>query len=199
MREFLLIIVSLAYSMAGIVHGVEPAPPPIPASPPLSPALAPPPLAPPGELPGPPNNFPTIPGKDGPIEKTWLPKAKLREPAAGDDDLRHLLIARYNAALTELNSIMIASEHGLSRYIDPEETHVRVLNAELGLSDKPADQIAALEFYRDSRKQVESDIKAMYVANVPGFDTARYQQALYSRLDAEIRLLLAKRKAGLAK
>jgi len=166
-----------------------PAPPAIPA-PPVMPAMP----MPAGVMPA--DSVP-VEAKKVPTLHNGLPLV----PAPGDDVLRQLLIARYNAALGELKSVTAAYEHGISGF-NFEALFLsakRVHDAGMELSEKPADQILMLEKNLESTKQFEAGVRGLHEPNARGGESDKMHHATYLRLGAEIELLRAKRKAGLAK
>jgi hypothetical protein len=112
----------------------------------------------------------------------------------GDDELRKLLKERYSTAVRELGATY---QEFLAGRIVPDrvfDCSRRVLHAQLELTDRPTEQIAAYEKYLDFLKEVEK-------LTLPGFNAGRVPRAdmemtLYMRQDAEILLLRAQRKAG---
>lgn len=126
-------------------------------------------------------------------------KAGPKFPAAGDDELRKLQIAKYNAAFGVVSSVKAGYEAGNVSFDAVLIAQQRVLQAEFELSDKPADQIAALEGSLEAAKAIEAKVKSLYYAASQGGEADKYYRAKFMRLDAEIQLLRAKRKLGLAK
>lgn len=125
------------------------------------------------------------------------PGPKMPEPGA--DELQKLLVARYNAVFAELGAVGAAYSNGTTTHHAIFDAQKRLLQAELELSDKPADQIAAYESYLESTKAFEAKIKALAILQTVGGEANKYYQAKFMRLDAEIQLMRAKRKLGLAK
>lgn len=121
-------------------------------------------------------------------------KAKSLKPAAGDDELRKLLIARYNAAVSEMEvryAEFLAGKTGMDVFVDVAK---RLVEAGVEVSDKPAEQLRFREDFLELAVEVERIQKVR-------FDAARITKAdlecaRYLRLDAEIQVLKAKRKAG---
>lgn len=121
-----------------------------------------------------------------------------------DDELRKLLKARYNAALGELKDYYeaedFASKHAVTRRSSADDwygTWQRLVYAGLELYDKPADRISLLTQYLEVTKGLETIAQAR-------FDHGRTRigdlhRARFERLDAEIRLLKAKREADRGK
>lgn len=199
--------------------------PPSPLSAPMPPVA--PGLAPPGSLPELPTpNPPLVPAQPlgdrkplpldpppvapvpmpvpaqvppGGIENSSIFTAKPRVPAPGDDELQRLLIARYNEAVKELKAVTAAYQTGSSTFETVINAAEHVLKSGLELGDKPADEIALLEQYLDYTKQNEAKVKRQYEAGQRGGESDKMHQATYLRLGAEIELLRAKRKAGMAK
>lgn len=207
MRTFLLIIGSLACSMAGIAQGVEPAPP----------LLAPPTIqnvTPPAQ-PVPPVSPPSVSGESLPtfrqppplsddelqrrIKERYNADPLTRKPEAGDDELRRLLKERYNAALFAFKNTIASYEADRGSFDDLVSTSALMLHAELELSDKPADQIAAIERYLEIAKQQELRVFSHIKSGRRGGEADKYEKAKYMRLDAEIQLLRARQKAAATK
>lgn len=126
-------------------------------------------------------------------------KAGPKFPGPGDDELRKLQIARYNAAFGEVKCVDAAYSNGTITFDLLFEAQKHLLQAELDLSDKPVDQIAAYEHFVEAAKQKEARVKSLYYSATRGGEADKYYQAKFQRLDAEIQLLRAKRKLGLAK
>jgi len=70
-----------------------------------------------------------------------------------------------------------------------------MLHADLELSEKPADQIAAIERYLVFAKEYELRVFSLYKSQAKAGEADKYEKAKYMRLDAEIQLLRAKRNA----
>ncbi len=124
------------------------------------------------------------------------------EPDDGPE--RKLLKARYNAAVGELKDYYefaaLANKHGISRLYTPDGLYgpwKRLVQAGLELYDKPADKLVLLTQYLEITKEVEKDAQAQYDAGRTRIGDLH--RARYERLDAEIRLLRAKREADKAK
>jgi hypothetical protein len=119
--------------------------------------------------------------------------AKPLKPEPGDDELHKLLQERYNAAVAEMQDRYREFQAGRGTVEVFGETAQRLVRAGLELSDKPADRIALLTDYVALTKEIEKINQARYDAGrIPHADL---EQARYQRLDAEIQLLHAKRKA----
>src|SRR5262249_46245 len=143
------------------------------------------------------------PQKPGEILEGKLPALLSAKPAQAepsDDELRKLLKARYNAALAEAKKFhefrelasntaveLLPNAHGMyGRW-------QRLLHAALELYQKPTEKIALLDQYLDMTKDAEKIEQARFDAGRSRIDDL--QRARYERLDAEIRLLRAKREA----
>jgi hypothetical protein len=132
---------------------------------------------------------------DRPQEK--LPsilKAKPLPAAAGDDELRNLLKARYNEALAEVQGRyegLAVTPAPLASVFEPAQ---RLRAAGLEVSDRPADQIAlltqVLDLARLLERRAEAEFKSGQGAPID------LHRARYFRLDTEIQLLRAKGKAN---
>jgi hypothetical protein len=114
-----------------------------------------------------------------------------------DDELTKLLKERYNAAQREVRARLAA--HIIIPQNSLEEIFGcfrRLHNSELELSDKPTDRVTVLEKHVKVAKwfeKVQEDLFKSDVGNPESLENARYW-----RLDAEIQLLKAKRKAKAA-
>jgi hypothetical protein len=121
-------------------------------------------------------------------------KIKPLRPAPGDDELRKLLIARYNAAVAETRVHYRAFVAKRLTVADFADVARHVVDSGLELSDKPADQVAlrgqflqlAKEIERIEKERVDAGLDAL-----PALLSARYV-----RLDAEVQLLKAQRQAA---
>jgi outer membrane efflux protein len=121
-----------------------------------------------------------------------------------DDELRKLLKARYNEAVSEAKAYyeleQLANRNAveLTRNEDYRYRMLqRVVQAGLELCDTPGEKVALLKQYLEVTKEDEKRTQARYDAQrIPIGDLNR---ARYERLDAEIRLLRAKREADKAK
>lgn len=221
MRLFLRIIGSLTCAMAGIALAVQLQPPL--GQPPAFPNVAPSPqlvnpdavTSSPGELPA---NQPSpalesiqpLPLPPGVIEPEPVADNEIlrrikerqaadpltRKPEAGDDELKRLLKERYNAALFAYKYTEAAYSNGTVTFDELTACCAKMLHAYLELSDKPADQIDAIERYLVFAKQTELKVFSLYKSQTKGGEADKYEKAKYMRLDAEIQLLRAKRKAA---
>src|SRR5262249_20172181 len=122
-----------------------------------------------------------------------LPAILTPEPmkaAPGDDELRKLLIARYNAAVAEMQARyreFLAGRSSLDSMIEPAR---HLMDSQLEVTEKPADQIAVREKYLELMKGFEKLQQARFeAARIP---TSEVESARYLRLDAEVQLLKAK-------
>jgi hypothetical protein len=123
-----------------------------------------------------------------------LPKEPIK-PAANDDELRKLLIARYNEAREETRSIFTRVGYRLSskEYFDPVfDASQRLVVSRLDISRDAKEDIEILEEYLEILKEAEKGIgKAV---NEGRAEASLLHKARYFRLDAEIQLLKAKQK-----
>jgi len=130
-----------------------------------------------------------------PEEKT--PKiltAKPLKPGPKDDELRRLLIERYNSAVTEMqgrHQEVLAGKGTLEVFAVVGK---RLVESGLELNEKPADRVTLLEQYLELMREIEK-------INVSLFEAGRISKAdlalaRYLRIDAEIKLLRAHRKAN---
>jgi hypothetical protein len=119
---------------------------------------------------------------------------KLRQAAPGDDELRRLLIDRYNAVVAELRLLARSYQQGqidISRMIPAAQ---RLTDSERELCTRPADEVTVLEKYVELLRFNEKRVQAL--ALVDQASPIDLEQTRYSRLDAEIQLLRAKRRAN---
>jgi hypothetical protein len=117
--------------------------------------------------------------------------AEPRKPAPGADALQKLLIARNNAALTELQARgqeLMAGRITTDVLFDAVR---RWCDSALELSDKPADQMVVREQTLELTRYIEAVLDAKLAAGTA--KVADMEMAHYYRLDAEIQLLKAKR------
>jgi len=121
-------------------------------------------------------------------------KAEPLKAAKGDDELLKLSKERYNTALEVAKGYLYRAK------VDPnftwnqiQDAAKKLLIAELELSEKPADQIAAYEKNLVLARESE-EVAKQFLEGGQGtpLDVAN---ARYYRLTAEIELLKAKRKA----
>jgi hypothetical protein len=120
-------------------------------------------------------------------------KVKALEPQPGDDELRKLLIARYNAAAAEMAARYKEFLAGKSIFEEMVDVGRRLVDSGLELSDKPAEQLALREKFFELALEVEKVQNARFAAGRIG--AADLESARYLRLDAEVQVLKAKRKA----
>jgi hypothetical protein len=110
-----------------------------------------------------------------------------------DDEMRKLLKERYNAALGEarhsyaLEGVLCGGDNQDYRY----GSWKRVLQAGLEAYDGPAEKVALLRDYLQLTKEAEQLEELRYKVGRCKID--HVHRARYERLDAELRLLLAKR------
>jgi hypothetical protein len=126
----------------------------------------------------------------------WM-SVEPRKTTPGDDELRKLLVARYNAALAELK---IRTQELLTGRLDVvtlSEVARHLLDAELELATKPAEQLLAHERALEYAHSIEDIAQAKFQAGTA--KPADVERAHYYALDAEIQLLKTRRKADKAK
>jgi hypothetical protein len=116
------------------------------------------------------------------------------KPGPDDDELQKLLIARYNAAVDEM-------QHRFQEFIAGRgtmeifgATAKRLVDAGAELNDKPAHQVKLREQLLELMQEIERINVARHEAGQ--LSGADLQAARYLRIDAEIQLLRAKRKAN---
>jgi hypothetical protein len=133
-----------------------------------------------------------------------LLSAKTLKVDPKDDELRKLLKARYNEAVSEAKAyyemVQLANRNAVE--LDRNEDYryrmlQRVVEVGLELCYTPAEKVALLTQYLEVTKEDEKRTQARYDAHrIPISDLHR---ARYERLDAESRLLRAKRESEKAK
>lgn len=129
--------------------------------------------------------------------------AKPLQPDPKDDELRKLLKERYNAALAEARDYYAYEQlvNGRPWLLDgPDAEYARwnrLVDSGLELCDKPADKVALLTKYLELAKDTELVEKLRSEAGERR--AGSYQRAKFERLQAEIRLLRAKREAASVK
>jgi len=114
------------------------------------------------------------------------------KPAPGDTPLRKLEKERFNAALAAAQARYLEYLSGRGTIEITLDSVQRLADAELALTDKPAERVAILErglgLYRDAEKVAELRFEAGKIT------LADREEARYLRLNAEIRLLREKEK-----
>jgi len=124
-----------------------------------------------------------------PVEK----KPDVAKPAVpAKDPLPDLLTKRFEAAKTWFearNQESLAGRTDLDVLI---EAALRLLEAELELKRRPAEQLTALEAHRDRMKGILDVMDQKYKTGRASI--AAYKQTEYYHLDAEIKVERAKRK-----
>jgi hypothetical protein len=136
-----------------------------------------------------------------PAEKLQLP-ALLRsgplQPERQADELRKLLIARYNAAVAEMQMRHKLFQTGNDKEFDPEalsRAANRILRAALELAKSPQEKVRAYELHLELARFAQDMEEARQRAGAGG-SPIRVEVARYNRLDAEIKLLRARKEAG---
>ncbi len=144
----------------------------------------------------PPHTFVTM-SIEGPAPSVLT--AQPLKPEPGDDELRKLLKERYNAALAELQGWVAefhAGNHRMPRDATTKAAQ-RVLEARLELSSTPEDRIRIRQELVWCAWMYERVIRYHHHAGRIGI--AELEKARYLRLDAQIKLLRAKREAAAAR
>jgi hypothetical protein len=119
----------------------------------------------------------------------------VRKPGADADDLTKLLIERYEAARVEVSQLSVTlGEQLFMLDVRLGEAVKRLVEAELELATSREERLALLEGYVDYLKETEALMRAMFLSGARGISLADLARAKYVRLDAEIRLLRAKRE-----
>jgi hypothetical protein len=108
-----------------------------------------------------------------------------------DDELQKLLKARYYASIEEVKSQYEVNKRGASSPENLVDAGHRRMLAGLEISETKADKISMLTQYVNLTKDLEKAIEEKVSAGVEGNVTLHW--ARYARLDAEIKLLRAKR------
>ena len=109
-----------------------------------------------------------------------------------DEELRNLQVARRDAGMRRMVEQRTFYEEGritVDRYFD---AIARVLDAQLDMSDKPADQVPIFELIIDLVKEIENREVAMH--KIGRGSVSDVEEARYRRLGYEIELLRTKRK-----
>jgi hypothetical protein len=129
-------------------------------------------------------------------------RRKPKEAKAGDDELRKLMIARYNIALLEAQK-RFAAERWLVTYAaqGTDQTVKRLFEAEFAIADDAKTRVAACADYLELAKFLEASVAEIVAAavteNTVLYDhVADFERCRFLRADAEIRLLEAKRQQG---
>jgi hypothetical protein len=121
-------------------------------------------------------------------------KAKPRKSAAGDDELRKLVTARYNAAAAEMEIRLKEYLEGRVPLESMVDTARRVVESGLEVSDSAEEQQALREKFLELAVAIEKNQKTRVDAG--RISPGALEEARYLRLDAEVQLLRAKRKAS---
>jgi hypothetical protein len=155
----------------------------------------------------------SLPAQEPPTEKpSDKPRVKLPTLLSAkplkvdpkDDELRKLLKARYNEVLAEARDFYafeeFAKHNAIEWYLTQEDRYrmlQRVVQAGLEVYETPSDGIALLGQYLEEARRLENRAQARYRAQ--RCRLGDLNRARYERLDAEIRLLRAKREADKAR
>lgn len=126
-----------------------------------------------------------------------LPAILAAEPMkaeAGDDELRRLLKARYNEDVAELKARLERLRAGQGTVDSLAGVSQRLLQSGLDLTGNAEERVKLLQGYLDLTREIErikqALVEAMRATNV------ELHQARRMRIDAEIRLLRARREAA---
>jgi hypothetical protein len=128
-----------------------------------------------------------------PPDKDKLPailKAKPVQPGPRDSALRKLLVARFNAAVAEVQSLHEEYTAGKIRLDEMFDATRRVLDSDQELYDRPADRLRLLEQYLEVAREVERIAELRHEGGKS--PASERERARYYRLDAEIRVLRAR-------
>ncbi len=143
-------------------------------------------IAEPGE------NMPASSSARPPVVRQWFAVDKLL-PGRNDDAPRKLMIERYNAATEDLAKQNEQYDMGCVTIGQRNRAAVRVLQAAIAISDSPAEQIRIREQYLELMRQYEQHEAASGDKDDDkSFGKRDYSR--YLRLDAEIRLMMAKQQ-----
>jgi hypothetical protein len=119
--------------------------------------------------------------------------AKPLKPGRQDDELRRLLIARYNSSVAEMQGRyqeFLAGKGTLGIFAVVGK---RLVDSGLELNENPADKVSLLEQYLELMREVEKiNVSLLEVGRISKADL---ELARYLRIDAEIKLLRTKRQA----
>src|SRR5262245_18529224 len=135
-----------------------------------------------------------------PEEKKPLPdslKRPARKPAADANDLTKLLIERYNAVREEAQRGLATWKEGYSSLDDPRivEPVRRLVDAELELITKREERLKLLEEHLKFLQEIERILKERdELGGARGVKPEDVARARYYRLEAEIRLVRARRQ-----
>lgn len=108
----------------------------------------------------------------------------------GDNELRKLLVARYNAAVEEMEGEFQMFMAGRSPFQQLVGAARRLVDSGSELNEKHPDRLALLQQYVELLKVVEKEIQSAYDAGRAS--KIELPQVRYLRLDAEIEFLRAK-------
>jgi hypothetical protein len=122
-----------------------------------------------------------------------VPIPKLKKIADSDDDLEKLLKGRFNEAVGVLTLRVQTYQAGRGTFEQVFEAARHVLRSELDLTEKQAEQVAVREKFLTLAKELERIAKLRFEAGQVPKDEVH--TAAYWRIDAEIQLVKAKRKA----
>jgi hypothetical protein len=126
-----------------------------------------------------------------------LPKiltAKPFKPGPKDDELRRLLIERYNSAVTEMQGRHQEFLVGKGTLEIFAVVGKRLVDSGLELNEKQADKVSLLEQYLELMREVEKINASLFEAG--RISKADLALARYLRIDAEIKLLRIQRQAN---
>jgi hypothetical protein len=123
--------------------------------------------------------------------------AMLRAPpladAPGDSELRRLLKARYNEGAAETRALLSIWELGRGALEEVCARGERLADAGLDLAERPADRVLVMSQYLELTRFVEKLVQQKIDAGIAA--STHLHRARFHRLDAEIKLLLARRGA----
>ncbi|OAI39038.1 hypothetical protein AYO40_06160 [Planctomycetaceae bacterium SCGC AG-212-D15] len=140
-----------------------------------------------------------VPAKDGDGTEAKLPALLSAKPLRvdpKDDEMRKLLKARYNEAVSYGKAYYIMRSNPEANFAPDQDGFYalwkRIVDAGLDLCDAPPEKVKLFSQYVEVAREAEALEKARHEAGrVPASD---FHRARYERIDAEVRLLRAKRE-----
>jgi len=143
---------------------------------------------------------PPLPNKSSKPRAETLPAmltAKPLEPAPGDDELRKLLKERYNSALRALKGLyerLLIDSSMPSPMISIVSAGRTLLDAKLAIS-QGRDPIRVYEDYVELTKYFEALARSILQSKAGQMSPADFEAAHEARIDADIKLLQARRRS----
>ena len=131
--------------------------------------------------------FSAQPGQEVAEKIPALLLGKPLKPQPGDDELRKLVIARYNSAIAEGQARYKDFQAGRKQIGSLSDVLGRLAESGMEATIKPADQIDFLGKYLEMARAIEKAQQAQFDAG--HVNAADFERAKYLRLNAEIQLL----------